>query len=101
METRLFLLHENFDYYDKEWLADDCVIVAEHWYKTNEPKTLYLLQNPEDGSTKTSFEKEPFYIVVSERKTTDVKVKCAFLSGADEPLELIIVTGKQIGRAHV
>ena len=68
----------NFDYYDKEWLADDCVIVAEHWYKTNEPKTLYLLQNPEDGSTKTSFEKEPFYIVVGERKTTDVKVKCAF-----------------------
>ena len=23
----------NFDYYDKEWFADDCVIVAEHWYK--------------------------------------------------------------------
>ena len=21
----------NFDYYDKEWLADDCVIVAEHF----------------------------------------------------------------------
>ena len=86
----------NFDYYDKEWLADDCVIVAEHWYKTNEPKTLYLLQNPEDGSTKTSFEKEPFYVVVGERKTTDVKVKCAFLSGADEPLEIQDWAGKYL-----
>ena len=71
-------------------------IAAERKSKTNEPKTLYLLQNPEDGSTKTSFEKEPFYIVVGERKTTDVKVKCVFLSGADEPLEIQDWAGKYL-----
>jgi len=86
----------DFKDFDGQWLADDCVIVAEHWYKTNEPKTLYLLQNPEDGSTKTSFEKEPFYIVVGERKTTDVKVKCAFLSGSNEPLEIQDWAGKYL-----
>ena len=61
----------------KEWLADDCVIVAEHWYKTNGSRRFICCKIPKTATPRQVL-KKPFYIVVGERKTTDVKVKCAF-----------------------
>ena len=78
----------DFKDFDAEWLGqDDCVVIAEFWYKEDEEATLYLVQD-EDGNYQTTLEKPPVFIrIVDQRKTYIPKVKMCICSGANEPLE--------------
>ena len=73
----------SFDDFAPEWVVGkDQVVVAEHWYKVEEKKTLYLLQDA-DGNTKSSFELMPETVVLQQRETTVTSVKMCYLSGGD------------------
>lgn len=78
----------DFKDFDAEWLGqDDCVVIAEFWYKEDEEATLYLVKD-EDGNYQTTLEKPPVFIrIVDQRKTYIPKVKMCICSGANEPLE--------------
>ena len=73
----------DFKDFDAEWLGqDDCVVIAEFWYKEDEEATLYLVQD-EDGNYQTTLEKPPVFIrIVDQRKTYIPKVKMCICSGA-------------------
>lgn len=73
----------DFKDFDDEWLGqDDCVVIAEFWYKEDEEAALYLVQD-EDGNYQTTLEKPPVFIrIVDQRKTYIPKVKMCICSGA-------------------
>ncbi len=73
----------DFKDFDAEWLGqDDCVVIAEFWYKEDEEATLYLVQD-EEGNYQTTLEKPPVFIrIVDQRKTYIPKVKMCICSGA-------------------
>lgn len=95
----------DFKDFDAEWLGqDDCVVIAEFWYKEDEEATLYLVQD-EDGNYQTTLEKPPVFIrIVDQRKTYIPKVKMCICSGsgtleesewAGQYLSIVGVNGKE------
>ena len=95
----------DFKDFDAEWLGqDDCVVIAEFWYKEDEEATLYLVQD-EDGNYQTTLEKPPVFIrIVDQRKTYIPKVKMCICSGsgvleesdwAGQYLPIVGVNGKE------
>lgn len=95
----------DFKDFDAEWLGqDDCVVIAEFWYKEDEEAALYLVQD-EDGNYQTTLEKPPVFIrIVDQRKTYIPKVKMCICSGsgvleesdwAGQYLPIVGVNGKE------
>lgn len=94
----------NFDDFKSDWTVDkDQVVVAEHWYKTEEAATLYALADTE-GNVITSLELVPGMVVVQQRQTNITKVKMCYVSGggileekewAGKILPIVGVNGKE------